>query len=230
VPFAEVRAAVLRACDALADLGARRVVLSTFHGDPMHNLALQAGVEALAARGVRAFVPMHRILATMIDPPRDLFDAVVAPVADARDRALLLAELPRDLHAGFLETSFLLHYRPDMVSVLHRTLPPCAPFGPVRAVDVLARAAALAARGSRTAIELDYAAHGLGWFALRPFPGYSSRPHLANAASGGIVAEAIQEGLLAVARDVLDRGAEPPAPPMRWLLALTLDGRVDLSA
>src|SRR3954469_7383369 len=49
-----VRHLVLEACRAIAELGATKVVLMTFHGAPLHNLAIEAGVELLRAGGVRA--------------------------------------------------------------------------------------------------------------------------------------------------------------------------------
>jgi creatinine amidohydrolase len=202
------------------------VVLTGFHGDPLHNLALWAGAEALAGRGVRAFVPMHLILSAMMALEPDRFAPALEPVPDPQDRADLAAELKHDFHAGFLETSFMLHYRPDKVFPVYRTLPPCPTVRPARIVEAMARASSFGA----VATELDYAAWGLGWFALRPHPGYSGRPHLANAASGRIIAEQILSGLVPAAIDVLDRGGEPVPPPMRWLLALTLDGRLDLTA
>src|SRR4051812_14310306 len=62
-PYAEVRDQVTEACLALADLGARKVVLMTFHGAPLHALALEGGIHALAARGVTALSPMNILLA-----------------------------------------------------------------------------------------------------------------------------------------------------------------------
>src|SRR5512138_1227236 len=51
VAFATVRRMVEDACAAVADLGARAVVLGTFHGSPMHNHALERGVRLLERRG-----------------------------------------------------------------------------------------------------------------------------------------------------------------------------------
>ncbi len=228
VPFVEVRNAVVRACRALVDLGAQRVIINAFHGDPLHNLALWAGVQALAARGVRAFVPMHAILSHMMQHDPAEFEPALETVVDPAERAALRAELKYDFHAGFLETSFMLHYRPDSVSPAYKSVPPCPPIRPPRFVDALARAAKRA--GCRSAAELDYAAYGLGWFGLEPFPGYSTRPHLANAEAGRLIVEAIQAQLLPAALAVLDRGEPPAPPPMLWLRALTLDGRLDLTA
>lgn len=217
VPYGTVRRLVLRACDAIAELGARAVVLVSFHGDPQHNLAIEAGVQRLRARGVRAFAPMHvllRELMTLADPSP--FAAVVAPIPDPDDRRAALEGLPLDLHAGFAETSLALHYAPETVAPDWRQVPPCPTWRPVRAL-ALAAAAARAAGRRELARELAYAAKGLGWLWLRPFPGYTGRPHLANAESGRVLAGLLAERFAAVAEDVLVAGATPPPPVMRWL-------------
>lgn len=214
--YGAVRSAVLAACDALADLGARAVVLMTFHGDPRHNLALQAGVERLRARGVRALAPMHLLLREImsVDPSR--FDAVVEPLDDPDDRLLARDGLPNDLHAGFGETSLTLHFAPETVSARHRELPPCPPWKPVRSI-ALAAAVARSAGRDTLALELDYAARGLGWFRLNPFPGYTGRPHLANPTSGRVLAEIITDTYADAVEAVLVEGAPPPEALYRWL-------------
>src|SRR5262249_14242084 len=182
--YAAVRAAVVASCRALADLGARRVVIMTFHGDPLHNLALDAGVAELARRGVAAVAPLHLALRKMLylDDVAPYADAL-APVADAADRAALAAGLRHDFHAGFFETSLALHYAPTSVSPAYVALPPCAPVEPKRDLAAAARVARRLGR-DLLARELDAAAVSTAWTELRPFPGYTSRPALATAASG----------------------------------------------
>lgn len=216
VPFAAVRGLVLRACDAVADLGARAVVLMTFHGDPRHNLALEQGVRHLRARGVRAFAPMHLLLRELMALDPALFAPVVAAIPAPADRRAALDGLADDIHAGFAETSLTLHYAPETVSPTWREVPPCPAWPVVRSVALAARAARAAGRET-LARELDYAARGLGWLRLRPFPGYTGRPHLANEASGAVLAALLSERFAAAAEDVLVNGADPPPPVMAWL-------------
>jgi hypothetical protein len=97
---------------------------------------------------------------------------------------------------------------------------------------VPARPLLLAARGARAcgrrelAAELEFAAWGLGWYALRPFPAYTGRPALATAPAGAILAEQlVAEGAVLVA-DVLAGRAASPRPIMGWLPTLTAAGRV----
>ncbi len=208
-PFPVLLKAVLQACDALADLGAKRVVLVTFHGAPLHNLAIQRGVERLARRGVPAFAPMHLVLeaALGLDPAQ--YTGAVAHISDDEERAAALAELPGDFHAGFFETSLALHWAPETVSPIVERLPPCAPVTPDRGVGALARAARRLGSG-RLADELDFAARGLGWYSLRPFPGYTGRPHLASAEAGARFVEAIFERTVAAAEAVGGGGGGGP--------------------
>jgi creatinine amidohydrolase len=223
-PFVEARRAVVRACEALADLGARRVVLGTFHGAPLHTAALDAGVRALSARGVRAFAPMHLLLARLAglnvaDYP-DLLDDVAAPT----DRAWLAERFSWDFHAGFLETSLSLHLAPDSVAG-HQDVPPCPDVTPHRG---LAAAASAAQRVGKTALaaELRMAAASAAWFALRPFPGYTSAPNLATAAAGRRLVDHVLPEVLSTGLDVLDGKRPHPDAPMQWVTRVTLGGRV----
>jgi hypothetical protein len=65
--YALATALVVEACERLAELGAQHVVLVTFHGSPLHSLALQEGEKLLAKRGVRALSPLNLLLKGMLD-------------------------------------------------------------------------------------------------------------------------------------------------------------------
>ncbi len=225
LPFAIVRDAVVESCRALAELGAQRVVLMTFHGAPLHNVALEAGVKWLRSRGIAALAPFHLLLHEMLAltdaaPYADAF----APVVDDEDRARLAAQLRFDFHAGFFETSLALHWAPHTVSAIHRELPPCPAITPDAA---LARAAAGARAIGREALarELDYGAVAYGWSALRPFPGYTSEPALASRECGAVFAAHVVDRFAAVVDDVLHGRADAPAPIMPWVEWMTARGR-----
>ncbi|MEZ4267672.1 MAG: creatininase family protein [Myxococcota bacterium] len=222
-PFIEARAAVVRACEALADLGARRVMLGTFHGAPLHTAALEAGRQALAARGVPAFAPMHLMLARLAGLDAADYPSLLADVADPSDRAWLAERFAWDFHAGFLETSLSLHLAPDSVGD-HRDVPPCPEVKPARSFMAAAHAAD---RLGRTAFanELRMAAWSSSWFGLRPFPGYTSAPHLASAEAGRALLDVVLPEILATGLAVLDGQRAHPDAPMQWVTRATLGGR-----
>lgn len=225
VPLAEVRRRVLEACDWLADHGAGRVVLMTFHGSPLHAAALEAGVRSLRRRGVRAFSPLNLVMRELLDLDRSRFSAAFEAIADRALRAELERELPHDFHAGFFETSMAIHYAPDTVLPIYRELPPCPSFSPERAAQVVARLAGrVGARGLSR--ELGLVADGLGWYALRPFPGYTGRPAEASAEAGAVFAREIVRAYAIAGRDVLYGAARSPAPILRWLTAASIGGRL----
>jgi creatinine amidohydrolase/Fe(II)-dependent formamide hydrolase-like protein len=209
--------------DRLADLGAKRVVLMTFHGSPLHSHALQAGVDALAKRGVHAIAPLNIALAQQARGRYENVEEAWMPVEDEALRAALRADVAVDFHAGFVETSLSLHYAPETVGD-HRELPPCPPIVPQRTPKTLARFARAAGLES-LGVELDVLARGLAWYALRPFPGYTGRPHLANPESGAVFARAIVAGFAEASLAVFD-GAKAPRPIMEWMKLATLGGRV----
>ncbi|MCO5169850.1 MAG: creatininase family protein [Planctomycetes bacterium] len=221
-----LRRLVVDACRALADLGARRVVLMSFHGSPNHSHALQAGARLLARRGVQALAPLnvvlHELLALDDGAP---YAEAFAHVDDPAERAALVRELPHDFHAGFFETSLSLHYAPHTVSDTRRELPPCPPLRPARGL-ALAGHLARVVGARRLARELAYVATGAGWYALRPFPGYTGRPALASAAAGAYFAREIVERQAAAALAVLGAGASAPRPVLGWLPTASLGGRL----
>lgn len=224
VSFRQVRAQVTAAASALADLGARRVVIMTFHGSPLHNVALHRAVTTLQARGVRALSPMNVLLRELIAiDPAEQHD-LVEHIADQAARKRVLDALPMDLHGGFLETSLTMHYAPETVSDSVSTLPPCPPLVPSRLLSgVSARLAALGAPELAQALSL--AAVGEAWFALRPFPGYTSAPHLASAQAGARLAAKITARFAALCEAVF-AGEAPPGPLLPWLGAASLHGRL----
>ena len=225
VSFATVCRLVEDACTAVADLGARAVVLGTFHGSPLHNHALQAGVRLLVRRGVRVVAPFNALLRRMLTIDGHEHAAAFAHIADREVREEMMRTMGYDYHAGFCETSLALHYAPDSVDPRHVELPPCPPARPAPPLLLLARAAARLGRRA-TAAELEFAAWGLGWYALRPFPAYTSRPALATAAAGAILAAHLGDEGAALVADVLAGRASSPPPIMSWMPTVTLHGRV----
>jgi creatinine amidohydrolase len=224
--YAATRALVRETCRSLVELGARRVVIMTFHGAPLHNVAIQEGVDLLRRANVHALAPFHialRELLDLDDPAR--FEDALAPIAAASDREAMRRGIKQDFHAGFFETSIALHYAPASVSSCHRDLPPCPAFEPDPKFAAASRTARWLGR-ELLARELEFAAWGVGWNALRPFPGYTGRPHLASAASGERFAAHILDVYEPIALAVLEGRAEPPPPIMRWVAAASAGGRI----
>lgn len=225
VPYPVACRLVETACTALADLGARRVVIMTFHGSPLHELAIQHGIDLLARRGVQAVAPFNALVRWQLTAGESTFAEAFAHVLDPEERRGMIRRHSADFHAGFLETSLALHYAPDSVDPRYVELPPCPALRPLGPLYAASRAAAALGR-SVLAAELEFAALGLGWFGLRPFPGYTGKPHLATARSGAVFARCYTDAITPAVLAVLEGRAESPPPLMAWLSALSLGGRL----
>jgi creatinine amidohydrolase len=216
---------VAEACRALAELGAKRVVLMTFHGAPLHNLALDLGVQLLAARGVRAIAPFNLVLRQLVKLDPNRFADAYAHVEDEQERRSMIHGMALDFHAGFFETSVSLHQAPESVSDVYKTLPPCPEFGRNPMLSSAEQVARLAGQ-EELAGELGFAAAGTGWYKLRPFPGYTGRPHLATREAGAIFSRFMMDEFEPQVEAVLDGRATPPPPIMQWTRWATLGGRI----
>ncbi|HEY1586554.1 MAG TPA: creatininase family protein [Polyangia bacterium] len=224
-PFAIVRHLVIEACRALVELGASKVILMTFHGAPLHNLAIEAGVELLRAAGVRAVAPFNGLLTEMLFLEPAKFAGAFAHVRDDAERAQMMNALGSDFHAGFFETSMALHYAPESVAPDYTSLPPCPDVRPDGKLALAAKMARAFGR-DRLSRELTFAAEGVGWNALRPFPGYTGRPHRATPQAGAVFAAEIVRRYVDGIEDVFAGRTESPPPIMRWVGRLSLGGRI----
>ena len=111
------------------------------------------------------------------------------------------------------------------MSDVRASLPPCPPIRPATVLALGARVAR-ALGAVKLGSELALAAHGQGWHALRPFPGYTGQPAHASATSGAYFARTIVDRYTACARDVFAGKARAPRPILRWLPAVSLGGRL----
>ena len=223
-PYPELKRRTLAECRALAERGAKRVVLMTFHGSPLHNAAIWHGVRYLERRQVRAIAPLNLLTQRILEPEGIRYPEIYAPVADPECRRKLIKESNQDFHAGFGETSLCLHYAPETVRD-HAQVPPCPDLAPTRTFRRLARAASVFG-AKQLALELLFLGRAVSWAGTRPFPGYSGHPAPANAESGAILAGLVADVFAEEAVRVFDGQARPPKPVAAWLTTLTLGGRV----
>ncbi len=224
-----LRDAVNEAVRALHELGARRLVINTFHGGALHNLALDEGVRTFERLGGRAIAPLAIALLEMVDVRAETFDeALQRTPCTASERHALREALRFDFHAGWLETSLALHYAPGSVSPCRARLPPGPKLGRDAVLGFFARAAGALGRKALST-ELDFLATASTWTKVRPFPAYTSRPDLASAAAGASIAARFVERYAEASVATLDHGAPPPRPPFAYLRALTLEGRLQPS-
>lgn len=216
VSFKDLCHHVMNAAISLKELGAQRVVIMTFHGDPFHNLAIEQAVAWLNDNGVAALAPFHVLMREMLTVDPRKYAAAFNHVADPAERDRLIAALPTDFHAGFFETSLSLHYCEHTVAKNYTDLPPCPAFAPNQALQTAAKAARALGQ-LELSRELEFAAIGTGWHTVKPFPGYTGSPHLATKKAGALFAEALNDKFYNAMCEVFERQAARPVPIMRWL-------------
>jgi len=225
VPYKAALKVALTACRSLIGLGAKRVVLMTFHGSPLHNMVLVKCTELLEKAGVRVLAPGALIFRNFLNPDLDLFGAAFDHIDDAEEREAMRNGIRKDFHGGFLETSLSLHYAPDTVKD-HRQVPPCPPIGePLGGFMRLSRVAARFGK-EQLSREFEFVAEASPWYRLRPFPGYTGNPHRAEARAGAHVAGVLVERVAECAHRVFSGEIPCPRPILMWVPLLTFYGRI----
>lgn len=225
VSYAAVRRQVLGACEALRELGARKVVIMTFHGAPLHSIALQAGADLLEASGVRVLSPMNLMLEGLVEFDPELRAALTATIADPAVREAQEADPAFDVHAGFIETSLALALCPEGVSEDYARVAPCPEIRPVGWMQAVAERLEGWGR-EEAARQLRFAAWGIGWQRLDPHPGYSGMPHVASEAAGDLLVARVLAECEARARAVFSGEEANPRPLAEWLGTASLGGRL----
>jgi creatinine amidohydrolase len=223
--YREVRRMMLDTCRGLRTLGAKRVILMTFHGEPHHNLAIDDGVKLLRSWGIQAMAPMNVIMTESVEMKIADYDSVFATIPDERERTICRDTFSADFHAGFFETSLMLHWRPEAVGKAWKSVPPCPPLG---SMPLLRRIAGFfRARGrENTAREIEFAEIGILWSKIRPVLGYTGRPALANAEAGRLFAERMTALISKAILGYFVKQIPPPEPIWKWIRVLSLGARI----
>ena len=227
VSYLALKKLVIETCRSLEKLGASRVVVMTFHGDPLHNLALDAAVRDLHRRGIQAIAPFNALMNELLMYRPGQLARGFEPVVDPSVRHQLEVNMTGDLHAGFFETSLMLHFWPECVSPTYRDLLPCPAHQPSKVFSALSRIF-LNLGFEKLAAELDLIAIGMAWLKLKECPGYTSSPHLANAASGKAFAEEVVRLFSEASELAFTEVGHSPEPILKWSTRVSLNGRVQL--
>jgi creatinine amidohydrolase len=221
----EARKMILETCRGIRDIGAKRAILQTFHGEPQHNFALEDGVKLLRSWGISAMAPMNVVMTESVELELATYDPIFNTIADENERKICREKFHEDFHAGFFETSLMLHWKPEAVSKNYRDIPPCPPLGATPFLLSLARF--FRARGwLKTAREIEFAHAAVHWSKIRPVPGYTGRPALSNAEAGRLFAERMAFLIARAMRGYFMEAKMPPEPIMNWIRVLSLGGRI----
>ncbi len=223
--YREVRRLMLDTCRGLRTLGAKRVILMTFHGEPHHNLAIDDGVKLLRSWGIQAMAPMNVVMNESVELKIAEYDSVFATIPDAAERKICADTFSADFHAGFFETSLMLHWRPESVAKNLKSVPPCPPLR--SSPFFLGIARWFRARGrEKTAREIEFAELGMQWSKIHPVVGYTGRPALANVEAGRLFADRMTALISRAMLGYFVKSVLPPEPIWKWIRVLSLGGRI----
>lgn len=171
---------------SLARDGFRTIVAVSGHLGPTHLIALERAAASVSRRfGVKMLAPAIPVGREVLRGATlaEVFAALEPPLTQGELRAVARAD-----HGGMLETSVMLHVRPDLVRPLYQTLPP------------LTRMSYLMWRGRRS---------------TRGFQGYVGEPARARAEIGAAVMATLTKVAATLVEEALRASAEhgAKAPP-----------------
>jgi creatinine amidohydrolase/Fe(II)-dependent formamide hydrolase-like protein len=222
--YAEIRRAVINTCHGLRDLGAKRAVLMTFHGEPLHNLAIEEGVKLLRSWGIPAMAPMNVVMHESLLYRPENYEEALATLPEGKIREHYRKHFVSDFHGGFFETSLMLQWHEDKVGD-YTQVPACAE--PKFSAFLFRVSAWIERLGfSRLAREIDFANYGSAWARIKPTPGHTGHPALANLMAGTLFSEKITYEIVSAWNAYFNQGVTPPGPILRWVKTLTFGGRI----
>jgi creatinine amidohydrolase len=219
---------VLKLSKSLTKIGAKRVIFMTFHGSPFHNCAIQSGVDYLRRNGIKAIATFNIVLREMLYYNKEEHQDLASLISDTTLRDEIMDNLTADFHAGFFESSISMYLAPDSVSKNIKDVPPCPKLIPQNMPLKLSKL--VKALGFKdTAQELMYAAYVQEWLKIKPFPGYSGFPAVSSTEVGEyFVDKNIMPLYESSCLDVLWGDKLSPDPIMKWVIPLSLGGRIPL--
>jgi len=208
-------------------LGYRNFIFMTFHGDPLHNLAIWKAVKFVISKGGQAMAPFNLVLHEFMDYQADNFKEIL-PLLSVPDseKQKILENLYLDFHAGAFETSLVLSLSPDNVDENYKNLPAAGNFTPNFIFSALSKLAGSIGQ-KKLKNELNFAANGLGWSLGPEYRGYTGFPALASKELGDyFVYKKILPMYLQEVENVFERKQAPTGPIMSWVAPLSLGGRI----
>ncbi|MBL7716877.1 MAG: creatininase family protein [Bdellovibrionales bacterium] len=218
--FEDLVQAVTEAGRRWAKLGCRRMIVSTFHGAPAHNEAIDRAIINWEKAGVLGINLMAIVLDRAIEETDEEKEKLLEKVSDPKKRDLARDRMDGDFHAGFFETSLAMYFAPETVSKDVAEIPACPKIELTSSQQKVLRG--LERMGlNRKAKEMKLAFLGLNWMKVKPFPGYSGYPGAANAEVGKEIFERLLPYYEAEESRVFREGKPRTKPVLGWTTRLT---------
>ena len=223
-PYKDLRKIILRTSKSLLKQGVKKVIFMTFHGGPMHNMAIHEGVKFLQSNGVKAINPFNLIIHKMLNFNPENYQAIREFLPDNCNHDHIIEHFNYDFHAGIFETSLCLYLCPQTVGENYKLIPHCPAFISNKFLMGISRFFEKMGRDYLSK-ELRFAALGLSWIQLRPFPGYSGTPSYSSKELGDYF---VNQDLIPLYNEAtvqtLYHQKMTPQPIMKWIKYLTLGG------
>lgn len=209
VPAPVLEELLLAYVAGLASQGFRYLLITDNHGGPRHQMAIETAARR-AWRRYRFYLldPFGYFYRRMVlQDPALLRETGLEPGRCGDDA---------DSHAGTNETSLVLAFAPQLVSLSYRQLPPALPPQPRGGVHLLTRLAGWVRRlgGSSLAGDLEHLAATLAWVGDPEMKPYLGAPALASPQAG----ERMLEAHVRTAVELMERALSQEPVRIRPLL------------
>ncbi len=218
-PLAEMRKIILKTCEKVKSEETDFVLWMTFHGAPSHAAAIESGVRYFQNKKIPTYNPFNLVMQRFRDYQPEWVRPFVNFIPDKTYGEKWINELPKDFHAGLVETSIMMALDPSKVLPIYRSLPDC----PGRTISFLWKVLIGVTKvlGFKDfSNELLLGADGYYWNKMKPHLGYTGAPRLASAEFGQQLVAIFLEDYERNFWPVLAGHTQSPKPVFQWAARL----------
>lgn len=225
--YLDLKGILLNLGKTISRLKVKRVLVMTFHGAPLHMLAIEEFVKVLRKRGIKAINPFILMLEKLTYFNAEEFPEIdkYVPIEDEQERQKIIKNIKFDFHGGMIEAGLVQYFYPDLIQVPLKNVPSIPDLNLSNGIKILENI--VRKFSHKLAEEIELINFVTQWMKLKPFPGYTGHPCYANDGLSEYFLKSVVLPLYIeeIKKEFYGVGTEIK-PVMGFIKYLTLEGRL----
>ncbi|MDA8793351.1 creatininase family protein [Bacteriovoracaceae bacterium] len=225
--YLELKRVLLKLSKTIIRLKVKRVLVMTFHGAPLHILAIEEFVKVLRKNKVKAINPFILMLQKLTYFNPEEFNEIhkYVPMENEKERNKLIKNIKFDFHGGMIEAGLVQYFNPELIQKPLNEVPSIPELNLNNWIKVLENF--IRPISYKLAEEIELINFVLQWGAIKPFPGYTGHPCLAN---NGLSEYFLNKVVLPSYLEEINKefygGGTKIIPVMNYMKYITFEGRL----